>query len=444
MSIPGTNSTAVKNPDGTWNVMDVPIVHEGSIPRFSRNGEKVDEWEVTRDWMQQIISVHAMREREGYMGRSFVDHHGASEKSQPDAGYIRPTRIGTITIEGERKDALMADLIAIPDEVYQTWIKTSRMPYRSIESLVAESGFVDGLALMPTRPPHFQLPMLTIGNEVVPGGTRPAVPQHMEAVACASASQAEAAVRRTRMSKWLKAMDEKKKKDLEEGRDESPIAKSETGDSEPSEDSAPSEVAAEDIPAFVAELRGFADSLEGTDEVGEEFDAEPVMEDSGMTDQPVAEQPMSASRAEIAKAEAKADAAAADAREVRKMIAMRDAVDDAVDRLADYNLGSNPKAHLMAKAKEHGIYGLNLYVETVIAHAPKSPGSAHGDGEVNDIALADLPKEVMAYTEPNERAAALRAYSRWQEQERAGWDMGSRSLTATIDREIRRNAGKTE
>jgi len=470
MAIPGTNSNAIQNPDGTWDILDVPVCHEGVIPRFGRNGEKVDDWQVTVAWFHQIIQTHAMREREGYMGRSFIDHHAAAEKSQPDAGFLRPNAVGSIMFKGERIAALMANLVSIPDKVYREWIKSGRMPYRSIESLRAESGFVDGLALMPTRPPHFQLPMLTIGSETplaVSSGTPPPSSLPVEAVACASSEQAQAAILRSVNMAEIKG----EKKPDEEGRDDSPIeegaeapieeapAEGEAPAEAPAEEAAPEEaaapsapwaemieslkaveVAAEDIPSFVAELMAFVDTLETPDQGGDEFSEEPIIEEASVDETPIAEQPVAAggASARIIKAEALATAAKAESSAIKKDLATRDAVDAACMKLADYNLGSDPKAHLMAKAKEHGVYGLALYVETVIAHAPRSPGiSAEGD-DLGHAPLTDLPDEVMAYTEPAQREAALVALRSWRQQEDAGWPMEGRNLKSAINREVRR------
>ena len=501
MGIPGTGSTAVQNPDGTWNILDVEIVHEGEIPRYNAAGAHVDDFPVTTAWMRKVIGVHAQRETEGYMGRAFIDHHSLAEGSQPDAGFIRPKRIGMVTVHGSSKAALFADLISVQDDVYQEWIAKGRVPYRSIESLVAERGFIDGLALMPTRSPHFELSMLTIGDEVVPDGTSPAPVPSERLVACASSARAsvifnqessmatiltgskngkainvevdaetlrallktpdavKAALAAAKTERRAKAMKPEDEKD-EEDKDETPVAKgegeSESEESESSESTESSDsggwsakfealkavkIAAEDIPEFIAALREMADALEpdgagvdeGMDEI-EEIDPTPIAEQeeqlpAGMT----------ASK-RIANAESMAAAANVTANALRDKITMGEAVSDAVDSLSEYNLGSDPKGTLAAFASKNGLKALALHVETIKAHAMPSPGlegMGKGSGRTQED-MADLPEEVLHFTNPSDRAVAIQAHRSFQEQAALGFTMGTRNLKRTVARAVER------
>ena len=55
-------------------------------PLCRTGGAKFDDFPVTREWMQQCITVARRRESEGFMGRSFVDHRSIS-KFTPEAIY---------------------------------------------------------------------------------------------------------------------------------------------------------------------------------------------------------------------------------------------------------------------------------------------------------------------------------------------------------------------
>lgn len=447
MAIPGTNSTAIQNPDGTWDILDVPIVHVGSIPRFNAAGERVDEFSTDEAWFQNVLAAHQQGESDAYMGRVFLDHHDHQAGSQPDSGFLRPRRIGPITVKGARVQALFADIVAVPDEVYQTWIKAGRVPYRSIESREAESGWIDGLALMATRSPHYQLPMLTIGREIqrVPGGTREPMAARAMAVACSTSERAVAILRAEESTMPEEPKDEGKAKD--EPKDEPKGDKKDEKKSKPAsgwksafETFKATEIALDEIPDAVAAIREFADSLETS--AGGGMIEEPPFEETPATETPVAEQEPTMAKAgtpndRLIRAEALAAAASSRAAAIEAEMARRDAVDKAVLELQEYSLGSDPRAVLMAKAKEHGLQGLALYVSTIKAHGRKSPGPGGAVG-IPDQQVTDLPKEVMAYTQPAEREVALKAFARFRQMEQAGYPTGDLSLAGMIRRDIQK------
>jgi len=448
MGIPGTNSTAIRNADGTWDVLDVPVIHDGSIPRYNSAGEKVDEFKTGEDWFNHVLKVHASAESEGRLGRAFLDHHEDDNSgSQPDAGYIRPRRVGELVVKGKAVPALYIDLVSVPDDVYQEYVKTGRLPGRSIESLVAESGWIDGLALMPTRPAHYALPILTIGREIVSPETAHAPQGELAAVACASGDRALAifAAKET-------PMDDDKKYDKED--EGTPVAKGEGGDSGDGgngNDSKGSgwkaalealksvDLTAEEIPEVVAAITEFAASLEAgaAPEAESVEDETPSIEDVPLAEQDEPEEMMARGTADrIIKAEAKAAAAAAKAQSVQDEMNLRDAVDEAANSLAGYHPSLRDRATLRAKAKEHGLKGLRLYVETIKASAPRSPGIG---GDLNAPAehLEDVPDEVLEYTDPAEREVALKTARRLKAMASSGWDMSGIDLKGAIRRDLK-------
>lgn len=448
MAIPGTNSTARQNPDGTWDVLDVPVIHDGKINRYNGAGEKVDEFTTDAKWFRHVLSVHAKAESEGRLGRAFLDHHEDDESgSQPDAGYIRPQRIGELVVDGDALPALFCDIVSIPDDVYQSYVKTGRLAGRSIESLVSESGWIDGLALMPTRPAHYTLPILTIGDEVVSVGTPDARREPLAAVACASKERALRIY-----AKEPQMADEQKKDDEQD--EGNPVAK---GEGEGGDKGSESEggggttsgwkskldalkacnLTAEEIPEVVAAITEFATSLEtpaGDSEVVDDDIA--TMDDSPIAEQEAAPEELMAkgSSAAVIKAEAMAAAALAKAQATEDEMALRDAIDAAVVELADKHPSLSDRAVLRAKAKTHGLDGMKMYVETLKAHAVSNPGI--NGARPPESHVEDIPDEVNAYTDHADREVALGTWKRIKAHASAGFDMDGISLKGAIKRDI--------
>lgn len=470
MPIPGTNSHAIKNADGTWDVLDVPIVHDGEIDRYKANGDKADTWITGPEWFRHVIAVHSREEKAGRLGRAFLDHHTQEGGSQPDAGYIKPHRVGNLTVEGEKKPALFADILSIPDAFYQEWVKSGRLAGRSIESLVAENGWIDGLALMPTKVPHYSLPILTIGRESVSGETRDATQGAEMAVACASSAHARAAIARLetppmadktitvsgtmpdgRVGSWnlstaLLLAEEKKDDDGKpeiKAEDEGGEEKSGDGGGEGDGWKAKldalkgCDIPVEDIPAVVAGITEFASSLETPSAEESMIEEE---EPSVLDEEQVAEQedePLAAGKvAERAiRAEATAIAAKAETAELRAEMNRDKAVAAAVIRMAPFNIGSDPEAVLLARYKKDGAAGMEIFVDTTEKTAPRSSGAGIDDnipGEQTD----ELPAEVMAITSPGDREIALKANREYQASIAAGFDMTDVSLASHINRAI--------
>jgi len=432
--VTGTRSHARQRPDGSWDVFDVPIVHEGGIPRFNAKGERVDDFEITPEWMRKAIEVHALRESEGYMGRAFIDHHTDDGLSQDDAGWIRPRRLAELQIEGSPVLALYADIVGIPDWTYRDRVRSGRVPYRSIESLNVASAFIDGLALMPTAAPHFKLPMLTIASETERGAseTEHGWPTSGALVACGLADQAvRAHSRRHAMSETTKGAGENTT-----GGEDKPKSWKDAFEALRS-----IEVPAEDIPEFVALLTEFAGSLSAASEKKDGEDG------SRNGDEVIADQKNPTKAAEpteaVVKAQAKADAAEAKAAAVEQEMQLRDAVDEAARELEGYNLGSEPRKTIMARAREHGVKGLKLYVETVKAYGQKSPGPAGGqDLPAASGSDGELPAEVLAVTDPDDRAIAIKTHRRIAGLAKAGYPTDNLSLAGAIKRDIARARAK--
>ena len=83
---------ASKNPDGTWNIHDVPI--------FASN--KLRKVEGTRDWQERAVAKAQERCRAvGHIPPLHENHTGGSAKVR-NLGFMVPTRVGTPGVPAPR------------------------------------------------------------------------------------------------------------------------------------------------------------------------------------------------------------------------------------------------------------------------------------------------------------------------------------------------------
>lgn len=145
-----------RNADGTWNVRDVPI--------FVAHGEHY-----TREWCEAAVFTAQLRHTSGHDAPLHVYHHEFSgdpieAATVKECGVFVPTRVGEIEYEGKPTPAVFADLLAVPQDVYEQ-VKAKRLRYRSVEILDKRQTEIDSCALLNHEVPRFKLPMLTIGRE---------------------------------------------------------------------------------------------------------------------------------------------------------------------------------------------------------------------------------------------------------------------------------------
>jgi hypothetical protein len=161
-ALPGGRYQWVDNGDGTFNVLNVPILSEipaGGFPH-PKNSDAID-----RAWMERAIAKAQQREAEGHIGAVHIHHHGTGEVQL--AGRLLLDHIGRMTYDGKERDTLFAHLLRVPREVFDE-IRNGKLPYRSIEGEPWSKCEITSLALMPTETPYFRLPMLTLGDELRP------------------------------------------------------------------------------------------------------------------------------------------------------------------------------------------------------------------------------------------------------------------------------------
>lgn len=152
---------ASKNPDGTWNIHDVPI--------FASN--KLRKVEVTRDWQEKAVRKAQERFRAvGHIPPLHENHTGGSAKVR-NLGFVVPNRVGTLkTVEEDEAGNLVtrdaaatyADFQRIPDADYQR-IKRGELPYVSVEAGLADHE-LHSAALLPNAP-AIKTPPIAIASE---------------------------------------------------------------------------------------------------------------------------------------------------------------------------------------------------------------------------------------------------------------------------------------
>lgn len=154
---PGGNYKWRDNGDGTFDLLDVPIV--GEIPA----GLKGNKRAIDKPWL--LAALERARDRlkqDSFLAPTHVLHHEFGTDTQP-AGFVLPTKVGRHTYEGKSIWALFADLKRLPARVFEA-IKNLTLPYRSIEVHKWEIPEVNSLALLDDEVPFFRFPLTSAGQ----------------------------------------------------------------------------------------------------------------------------------------------------------------------------------------------------------------------------------------------------------------------------------------
>lgn len=173
---------AEQQKDGTWTIFDVPVFAEAVDTR----GPKPLKFDA--GWLSRALMIAQQREREGYLPPLHVRHHDG-QADVAAAGHFRLTRVAPMAYEGQQRMALYADLVGVPDEVYQQ-VRAGRLPYRSVE---IHKGLreIDSLALLDHEVPFFRFELLRIADE---GAVKPAAAATPAAIQTAKAARLPALV----------------------------------------------------------------------------------------------------------------------------------------------------------------------------------------------------------------------------------------------------------
>ena len=158
--LPGGAYRAKQNPDGTWNVFDVPIF--ATTTMIAKDGET--EVEFTEDWLQGAVkSAQRAFSEDRYLSPLHVNHT-SDPRGKRSAGFFLLKTVRDFTFEEETVPTVFADFLFVPGDVYED-MRRGRLPYVSIEANDVRAGAVSSCALMPDTVPHHKFPLFTIGVE---------------------------------------------------------------------------------------------------------------------------------------------------------------------------------------------------------------------------------------------------------------------------------------
>jgi hypothetical protein len=153
---------AVENEDGTFDLLGVPVflAHTRVI------GEEFDEetGEVRpvaktfdTDWLASAVERDAKPRRPNYVAPLHVGHHDDMQAWRPErVGGFRLSEVRPIEYDGERVDALFADLLGLDPWVYSS-IRRGALPYVSVEVLRPDGPpEINSIALLDSEVPFFR------------------------------------------------------------------------------------------------------------------------------------------------------------------------------------------------------------------------------------------------------------------------------------------------
>lgn len=151
----GGGYAADQNPDGSWNIRDVPV-----FAAHKREGMP----RVTRVWLERAVARAQADKAGGYVPPLHVAHHNSGQPVSA-AGKFLLTRVADFAFAGGApRPTAFADLLGVDQGTYDA-IKAGKLPYRSIESADLRVPEINSLALLDHDAPYFKFPLLSIGSE---------------------------------------------------------------------------------------------------------------------------------------------------------------------------------------------------------------------------------------------------------------------------------------
>lgn len=155
--------------DGYKVVYDVPLM--AAIKKDTKGAP----YDVDRSELEHYVRVALTRYHEDhFLPTVFVDHNKDLEFQKPVfAGYVLPRRVADVPLENEKGErvptpTVMGDL-KLKNEFFEK-VQGGEFPYHSPELPWAKRR-ISGLALLNTKPPFFEFPNFTIGQEMPDGSS---------------------------------------------------------------------------------------------------------------------------------------------------------------------------------------------------------------------------------------------------------------------------------
>lgn len=390
------------NPDGTFNVRDVPIFAETE----KRLGEKVVGFD--KDWLDSAVSRAATRASEGYFSPLRIRHLG-SRVEPMHAGKAWPRRVARSVIDGEVVWTVFGDYLEVPAAAFDL-MRRGELPYVSIEAFDYTEGLIDAVSLLDASdgPPHIPFPLFRAADPAADAAlfakafTPRVNPKDVEprggVVACFAFKDHRAALARfdSMPDDPNKKPDEPKaeKKPAEGGADE---GAKKIVDAILSSDGLRTAIEAQ-VKTMLAEIAGGGAKKPET---------------GAPHDQPK-ENAMSMSKEvseSLVKMQGELDGLKSLEAARKSDATIVEAADGVISRLARFGLGVEDRPRLVKMAKDHGLGALSVYEETVKKHGTEAPPTPQAVAASVAGGQADpsLPKEVLAYTgDPGRLATAIK------------------------------------
>lgn len=124
--------------------------------------------EVDIAWLSAAVEHHrAKAARENFLSPVHIGHHMDPDVRVTGAGFFAPTGTGTVTLDGEPRLAVMADLYLTASAF--EGLRLGRLPYLSVEiareDFPVERARFASVALLEHQPPQYEFPLLTVRGE---------------------------------------------------------------------------------------------------------------------------------------------------------------------------------------------------------------------------------------------------------------------------------------
>lgn len=149
----GTRFTARRNPNGTWNFYDLPMM--GPVPKGVRKAPE----DIGAEWLEAAVTTAQMRAEEGYHAPLYLGH--TEKDATPErCGFIRLNRVAEIVYEGQKVPCVFGDYVNVPDRFFDRFA-SGELPYRSVEVWDWKKPEINALAVLDSDVPYFRLAAMT-------------------------------------------------------------------------------------------------------------------------------------------------------------------------------------------------------------------------------------------------------------------------------------------
>lgn len=424
---PGSSPTAThstlgynakRHEDGSMTVYRVPIFVE-----CKRGDTNYDA-----DWIARAVAKAMQSEREGHLPPLHIRHHDKANKATDairPAGFFRVLGTEIITFKGQRRVAVMADLI-VTNEYAQGEVLAKRLPWRSVEIFDVEDPALDSLALLDHEAPYLELPMLMVNDldESAVGSDVPFVasatfdnpwltdaPESGEpVVACFSRGPSRRLFFQDTETTMAPTPDDNDKPKGEQNAN---------GDDKPKDNGDNNQTDGEgglDVGAVVKAISDGSISVADMDAILEAIQAqrvaheEPEAETPAPAAAPGAGEAMTKDNEELAEMRGKVVALEAwnkqrDADEIRKTN-----VAEAMQRVEGRPMGSDVEENFVAFHKEHGAEAFAKHVDTIVKTFATLGGGNGGAESAFMGHESQFPDVAMAYQEHGTQAVDRAAH----------------------------------